>query len=128
MRALDPVAAGAAAQNGVAIDTLGYNSGTFVVHNGVATGVPTSYTVDGKVQESADGSTGWADVVGAAITQIAANSIAKVIRVEGLGTSRKRYLRVVVTPAFVGGTSPAALVSAIANLGNAFRQPVVNAS
>lgn len=123
--ALSPIAADAA-QNGVAIDTQGYNSAAFVVTNGAATGSPTSYTVDAKVQESATSGGTYADVTGATITQITADAKEAVIRVEGLGTSRKRFLRIVVTPAMTGGTTPKALIGAVANLGRAFQEPVGN--
>ena len=124
--ALAPLAA-SAAQNGTVIDTMGFNTLTFVVSNGAATGSPSSYTVDAKVQESAasDGS-GMTDVTGATITQITADGATKVIRVEGLGTSRKRYLRIVVTPALSGGSTPKALIGAVANLGRAYSEPVAN--
>lgn len=127
--ALDPVAAAAGASNGIVIDTFGYNSATFVIQNGAATGTPDSYTVNAKLQEGAlaNGSD-MADVSGVTITAITADSKSAVLRVDGLGTSRKRYLRVVVTPAFVNGTSPKALISAVANLGRAFKKPVGNAT
>lgn len=124
--ALEPIAA-SSAQNGIVIDTMGYNSMDFVIQNGAATGAPTSYTVDAKVQEGAAANlSDAADVSGLTITQITADSKTAVIRVEGLGTSRKRYLRVVVTPAMTGGTSPKALISAVANLGRAYKEPVGN--
>ena len=124
-RALDPVATDGA-NNGVAIDTKGYNSLVFTIQNGVATGTPTSYTVDAKVQECATSGGTYADVSGATITQITANSKEAVIRVEGLGTSRLRYLRAVVTAAMTGGTTPKALVSALCSLGRGYREPPAN--
>ena len=124
--ALDPVAA-SSAQNGIVIDTLGYNSCMFSVQNGAASGSPTSYTVDAKVQEGSQANlSDAADVSGATVTQISADGVTKVIRVEGLGTSRKRYLRIVVTPALTGGTSPKALISAVVSLGRAYSEPVSN--
>ncbi len=126
--ALDPIAA-SAATNGIVIDTFGYNSATFAVQNGAVTGTPDSYTLNAKLQEGAlaNGSD-MADVSGVTITQITADSKIAVIRVDGLGTTRKRYLRVVVTPALTGGTSPKALISAVANLGRAYKKPVGNAT
>ena len=126
-QAVRPVAASAAA-TAIAIDTLGYNSAMFVVENGAATGTPTSYTVDAKVQECDTSGGTYADVTGATITQITADNKTASIRVEGLGTSRKRYLKLIITPAMTGGTSPAALVSGIALLGRGYVKPAGNSS
>lgn len=120
-----PIAA-SSAQAGVGVDTKGFNSALVVVNNGAATGTPTSYTVDAKVQEcdTNSGTAGdWSDVTGATITQITADSKTALIRVEGLGNSRKRWLKVVVTPAMTGGTSPKAIVSSVILLGNGYKQP-----
>lgn len=127
LQAVRPVAATAAA-TAIAIDTLGYNSASFVVSNGAATGTPTSYSVDAKVQECATSGGSYVDVTGATITQIVADNKVATIRVEGLGASRLRFLKLIITPAFVGGTAPAALVSGVALLGRAFVKPVGNSS
>ncbi|MBI5071667.1 hypothetical protein HZB93_02105 [Candidatus Falkowbacteria bacterium] len=127
LAAVRPVAADAAA-TAIAIDTLGYNSAMFVVKNGAATGTPTSYTVDGKVQECATSGGSYADVSGAVITQITADNKSAQIRVEGLGTSRLRYLKLIITPAMTGGTSPKALISGTALLGRAYKNPVGNSA
>lgn len=123
-----PVASTGATHNGVAVDTLGYNSGMAVIEIGAATGAPTSLTVDAKVQESDTSGGTYTDVSGAAITQQTAGSKSAQIRVEGLGTSRKRFLRLVVTTAFVGGTSPTIPVVGTIQLGRAYKQPVGNTS
>jgi len=128
LAAVRPVALAAGSATSIVIDTLGYNSAMFVVENGAATGTPDSYTVAGKVQES-DNSNGSSasDISGAAITTITADNKSAQIRVEGLGQgSRKRYLVLVITAAFVNGTSPKALVSGIALLGRAYRKPASN--
>ncbi len=97
------------AENGTSIDRLGFES--CIVGVGVGA---TSFTVDAKVQDSTDGSTNWADITGAAMTQIvSADSVGK-IALDLRGA--KRYIRVVVTPGFTGGTSPDVLVSAVASL------------
>jgi hypothetical protein len=70
----------------------------------VTEGTPTSFTYDAKLEDSADGSTGWAALVGAAITQIVAASTAGYKDVDL--SSAKRYIRAVDVIAFVGGTSP----------------------
>lgn len=124
-RALDPVSA-SAVQTGNVIDTFGYNTAMFTVQNGAATGTPSSYTVDAKVQECDTSGGSYVDVSGATITQITADSKSATIAVEGLGTSRKRYLKIVVTPALSGGSTPKALIAASVQLGRAFSNPVAN--
>lgn len=75
------------------ISTVGYFSGT---------GVP---TFDCKVQESADGSTGWADITGAALSQITTQATTTPATAQIVQFQRtKRYLRLVSTVA--GTTSP----------------------
>lgn len=113
---------GTAAINGAAIDRLGFQSAVLQVANGVATGAPTSYTIDAKLQESADGSTGWTDISGAAITQITADNSDEYVDVNLAGA--KRYIRVVATTAFVGGTSPTVPVAATVVLDGAAEKPV----
>lgn len=63
---------------------------------------PTSYTVTGKIQESADGLTNWADCAvqnTVVLTDDSQAGYARAIRT-------KRYCRAVATPAFTGGTNP----------------------
>jgi len=124
-RALDPVSA-SSAQTGIVIDTFGFNTAMFTVQNGAATGSPSSYTVDAKIQECDTSGGSYVDVSGATITQITADSKAATVAVEGLGTSCKRYLKIVVTPALTGGSTPKALVAASVQLGRAFQNPVAN--
>ncbi|MDX2200796.1 MAG: hypothetical protein SF069_17700 [Phycisphaerae bacterium] len=87
--------AGSAA-NGTAVNTAGFRNATLTVQVGDIT---TGSLVDVKVQESADGSTGWTDVTGAAIVQLSGdggdNAIA---RLDLNLQSRKQYLRSVLTP------------------------------
>jgi hypothetical protein len=106
-----PLANGAGTRNGAAIDrsTVGWaKSCVLSAHAGAATGTPTSFTYDVKLQDSADGSTGWADYTqpsgaSSAITQqTAAGLTEKDIDLTGA----KQYVRVVEVVAFVGGTSP----------------------
>jgi len=126
IQAVDPIAA-SAAQTSVAIDTKGYNSGAVVIVIGAATGTPTSYTVDAKVQHCDTSGGSYADVTGAVITQITADSKVATIRLSGIGTSSlKRFIKIVVTPALTGGSSPKALVSATVQLGRGYKDPVGN--
>lgn len=127
VKGINPIAQSNSEALSAAIDTLGYNSAVIEVNTGAATGTPDSYSVACKVQECATSGGTYADVSGATAT-LAADGKHAQIRVEGLGTSRARYLKISMTPSFVGGTSPKALIGAVAVLGNAFRAPVANSS
>lgn len=127
VNAIRPLAA-SAAQTSAAIDTTGFESATVVINNGASTGTPDSYAVDAKVQDCATSGGSYADVTGAAIVQITADSKLATIRLDGLNGAIKRYIKVVVTPALVGGTSPKALIGATVHLGRATKQPVSNSA
>lgn len=119
LTSVTPRAAVAGAINGTAIDTEGYSDAVAIVTVGATTGTPDSFTVAAKVQESADGSTGWTDVTGAAIATVTAASKTGEIAVPiASRAAAARYIRVVVTPAFVNGSTPAVGVGAIVVLGN----------
>lgn len=105
--------------NGSSVDTLGYNSAAFILEVGAVSG--TSPTLDVKIQESADGSTGWTDVSGATFTQVTAANNSQILRVEDLNNTRKRYLRAVAT---IAGTSPSFALACEALLGRAYVEPV----
>lgn len=118
---------GGSAVNGGAVDTLGYNTAMVVFESGAISGSPTGTSIAVKIQESADGSTNWQDaedntgaVIGGTVT---AASTALLARIEGLGLNRKRYLRVVETTTFTGGTTPAVLVHGNILLGRGFEKP-----
>lgn len=100
------------------IDTKGYNSAVALLEVGAVSG--NSPTLDVKIQESADNST-WTDIPGAAFTQVTVDDNSQVLRIEGLGTSRKRYLKAVAT---VGGSSPSFITVVEILLGRAYREPV----
>ena len=81
---------------GTAVDLTGYDAPVVIVQNhGTGTG-----TLDGKIQDSADGSTGWADVSGATFTQSTTTADCKCIALDPI--SVKRYIRYVGTV----GTGP----------------------
>lgn len=62
---LSASASQASTVTGSSVDLIDYEGPVTIVQNhGTGTG-----TLDGKIQDSADGSTGWADVSGAAFTQ-----------------------------------------------------------
>lgn len=92
--------------NGDAVDCQGISNDS-VVHavcdDAQASGTPTSFTIDWKIQESDDGSTGWADCVQNRATQVTADQTPQIIQAR----RSKRYVRLVATVAFVGGSSPA---------------------
>lgn len=117
-----PQASGAATINGASIDRNGFYSAVLHGATGAVTGTPTGQTFDLKLQDSADGSTGWADISGAAITQITAVSTAGEINVNLTGA--KRYIRAVGTVALTGGTTPTLQVAATVVLGGAVVKPV----
>jgi hypothetical protein len=97
------------AVTGAAVRRVGeghnYASGQLVVATGSTTGTPDSFSVAGKLQDSANGSTGWNDVPGTTITPvIVENGQAKV---NFIARGCQAYVRAVVTPTFTGGSSPA---------------------
>jgi len=133
---------GSSAVNGDSIDTVLAGLESLMVHvrAEISTSNPSVATVAWKLQESSDNSS-FADaqdntgtVIGATLNvkTVAVDSYA---RVEGInlynGASaapfggRKRYLRIVLTPAFTGGTSPAILAYGqfIGTLGNGAQVP-----
>jgi hypothetical protein len=116
---INPTASAAATINGSAVDRFGSSQGadSAVLHVacGAATGSPSAQTVDGKLQDSADGSTDWQDI-GDAITQLTADDTSG--ESPGINLSNKRrYVRSVVTVGFTGGSTPAIPVAATICLG-----------
>ena len=111
-----PLAASAGTRNGTGIDRTNPGAAPgmalscdLVAKTGATTGGPTSFTVDAKIQDSADNAS-FADYVppgaasAAAIATITtANTLARK-RVDLSGA--RRYIRVVEVVAFVGGASP----------------------
>ena len=112
--------ASAGAINGAAIDRNDSSGGMALscelhLACGDATGSPTAQSADLKLQESADGSTGWADITGAAVTQLTGDDEQSRVSVDLSGS--KRYIRAVCTVAFTGGTTPAIPVAGVVALG-----------
>lgn len=130
-----PLAYSAGTTNGTGIDRLNtpsgqvyqYYSGMLVEIVGVTTGAPTSFTVDAKIQDSADNSV-FADYkpdgvnVAAIPTIVAASTVS---RINFNLTTARRYLRVVQVVAFVGGASPTVAAGAAVILGGADRVATV---
>jgi len=76
------------------IDRLWWNYCTFFLRIGA-----TDTTFNAKVQESADGSTGWADIAGAAIAPLSAtdDGAELAVEVDLSAAARKRYIRLLGT-------------------------------
>lgn len=109
--------------NGTAVDRMpsgsqeGFMSCVLVGEVGtVSGGSLTSF--DLKLQDSADGATGWADISGAAITQITTADSLGFVDVDLSGA--KQFVRAVATTAVTGGTVP---VYGLVVLGGAQKKP-----
>lgn len=109
-----PVSTGTSV-DGTGVSRAGYDHITIACQTGAASGTPTSYSATFKLQESDSLSTGYTDVtttqnngnaVSAAIT--ADNTVAKIL-IDARGL--KKYVRVNVTAAMTGGSTPKALVA-----------------
>ena len=97
---LDP-ADRSATVNGSAADILDYEGHVAAILQSAA-GTGTTPTLDVKLQDSADGSTGWADIAGAAFTQVT-NAAPSAQAVKFNASAARRHIRAVAT---VGGTTP----------------------
>lgn len=106
LQVLSDIAARTSTVTGSAVDIRDY-TGRIKVLQLVGTVSGTSPTLDGKIQDSADGSTGWADVTGATFTQVTASNSSQSIGVDTRAC--KRYIRYVGT---IAGTSPSFMVGA----------------
>lgn len=113
---------GSSAVNGASVDTLGTDNAKIHAYAVAASGSPSAATLAVKLQESSDGTGSgagaWGDaldntgvVIGFTLDVHAADGFSAA-RIEGLGLNRKRYLRVVATPTFTGGSSPAIVANA----------------
>lgn len=99
---LSASASQASTVTGAALDVRGYEGPMAIVQNhGTGTG-----TLDGKIQDSPDGSTGWGDVSGATFTQSTTTADAKVLVLNPRATRGYiRYVGTIVTgPQNVGVT------------------------
>lgn len=110
-----------ASANGIAVDTQGYEEAVALLEVGAVSG--TSPTLDVKIQESADGSTGWTDITGKAFTQVTVSDNEQKLKLDlqAKQGARKRYIRAVAT---IAGTSPSFAVHVGVLLNNNARQPI----
>lgn len=95
-------AANTAAATSTAVDLIDYEGPVLVVQNhGTGTG-----TLDGKIQDSADGSTDWQDVSGLTFTQVTTTANTQKIAFNAKGVRRYvRYVGTIVTgPHLIGVT------------------------
>ena len=113
-----------AANNGTGLDKTGYEGGIVVAQVGSTTGTPTSFTVTFKLQHSKDNSV-WVDALDANQAAISgALTAAGALKLRIDATYLFKFIRVVATPVFVGGTSPTAVISSELLLGDTSFQPV----
>ena len=107
---------GSSAVDGVAVDTEGYDNAKLHVYAAEASGSPSAASLTVTLQESPDNNSDWTNaldntgtVIGFTLSGLNAAAGVNAARIEGLNLNRKRYLRIVVTPSFTGGSSPAIL-------------------
>lgn len=112
----------ASAINGVAIDRTGFQSCELLAFTGAETGAPTARTLATKLQDSADGSTGWVDIAGAAAPDVTAVNSEQRAAID-LTVTEKSFIRVVHTVSFTAGTSPTIFVGSTVVLGGHRRPP-----
>ncbi len=119
---------GGGAVKGGVVDTIGFNTGMLAFESGAISGTPDATSIEVKLQEGdasdgsdmADALDNTGTVIGGTVT---AENTELLARIEGLGTNRKRYLRVLETTTFTGGMTPAVLVHANILLGRADSLP-----
>ena len=118
------ITSGTSAHNGAAVDTQGFDSAMIILETGAKSG--TTPTLDVKIQECATSDGSFADISGAAFTQIgdtADQSKTMSLDLKGKVGSRKRYIRVIATP---GGTTPTYYISSVVMLGRISKLPITN--
>jgi hypothetical protein len=107
----------------------GFDSCVILLRSGTTTGTPSSFTIDSQLQDSADDSS-WSNVATSAVnaavthTQITAASTSRRLAINL--RPLRRYVRLVVTVAFSGGTSPTVGVGATFCFGGARKIPVTS--
>lgn len=110
--------------NGTAVDTRGYHDGMMVVSAGDIDLTTGDETYVFTVEESDDGSTGWAAISGVSVAITADNQVKEARLADLNGGTRKRYLRAVAT---LAGTTPSAPCVAHIVLGDGESAPAGNA-
>jgi hypothetical protein len=98
---MHPTAARTATGNGAVAPDLRDIEGEIAILLDSAAGTGTTPTLDVKIQDSADGSTGWTDIAGATFTQVVA--VASQQKLVLNKDAVRRYIRIVHT---IAGTTP----------------------
>jgi len=125
VNAIQPASRAAGTVNGDAIDTAGFSDIVYTIAAGAIDAGITG--VDVKIQESADGSTGWADITSAAIASLDGDDDGAVptigVRCGGRAAgTRKRYQRAVLVVAGTGN----AVCGVVCHLTQPSSAPVTN--
>ena len=130
--ALRPQASAAAAAFslvGLTVDREAFQSALFKTITGAATGAPSAVAVTSKLQDSEDGTT-FADVAASQSNPSVTSSVAAVNSsgiLEVDLSPLRRYVRMVHTVAFTGGTSPTVQIAAECILGGGPMLPTAHA-
>jgi hypothetical protein len=130
--AAQPAAAGFSLL-GISVDRgrEGFESAMLIVSTGLATGTPSAVSITARLQDSADGTT-FADVpVSESPLNPAVQLVVGAVSSRGylpvVLTPLRRFIRVVFTVAFTGGTSPTILMDAKWLLGGQVGDPPIHA-
>lgn len=118
--AIEPQNSVAAVVTGVEIDRKGYDSVVITGLTGGASGSPTVQSCVFKVQSAATSGGSYSDVSGATVT-VSADSSAGEINLDLRNVAR--YIKVVCTITFTGGSTPAIEVASSYSLGEAKEKP-----
>lgn len=113
---------GETAVYGPKIDRLGYDAAVFSLQTGTPSGSPSVVGVTAKLQ-TMSGETDWVDISGAS-TIISGESIPHQHEINQDLKSQSRYIRMVATPHFTGGSSPKIEAAATCVLGEPRIMPV----
>lgn len=116
---------GEVAESGSVIDRKGYTSAVFTIISGNYTSTPSSIDVACKVQDCAT-ETGTFEDVSGATARVSGEVATTRIRDEEINVDLRpcaRYIKLVVTPDFTGGSSPTFYFGATVTLGEPSVKP-----
>lgn len=125
-----PAALAAGTTSGTGFDlqaaNKGFTGGKAVISLGAVTGSPSAYTVQLKVEDSANNSS-WATAEDGEGNPFAIADLedSKIYTIDNIDIGRlRRYVRLSVIVTFTGGTTPKIQACAVLLLGNAQQNPV----
>jgi hypothetical protein len=99
---------------GPAVNRLGYQSVALFAVKGAETGAPSARTLTVTIEDSADGSTGWAAYKPDLLVQVSGELVAAAATpVNADLTGAREWIRAIEVLAFTGGTAPTLLVSTV---------------